>query len=134
MNVIVRLWESDRPVFLIHRRCIEELPIDFFLRVCVCFSLLPACYYQRLHLESLGRKNDTKRATAEDKEIHGMVTSVINSCLGSGSIHYALILVALPPDTQQNEISSLQALCLNAALSISSRSLTRLCVGRIHLR
>lgn len=103
------LWESEHPAFLIHWHCIEELFIDFFHREYVFVFL----HYRPAIIKGCTSrawgKNDTKRAMAEDKEIHGMVTSVINSCLGSGSIHYALILVALPPDTRQNEISSQQS-------------------------
>lgn len=42
------------------------------------------------------------------RKTHWTDTLVINSCLCSGSIYYAVILAALPRDTPQNEISSPQ--------------------------
>lgn len=71
-------------------------------------------HYQRLFQRREGRAgvSDIKQGGEKGTEIHGAVTSVINRCFGSSLIYYAVLLVALPPDTQQNEISSQQTPCI----------------------
>lgn len=61
--------------------------------------------WKEMEVRGLKTQKGTWRGT---RETHWTDALVINSCLCSGSIYYAVILAALPRDTPQNEISSPQ--------------------------